>query len=205
MYPAHDGAGPDAVPTTLCHGPVFISLPSGQLWEWWVSSQQCQAQISMIHGLNMKWKLISCLQFRTCSYIKFFLTAGGWINIKMSSYQYRKSHCGDKTILRPSYLHNGISFTGKMTSLYWIGAHSFFLSILDPWIKLTRFCESGPGHQSAFMLKMSLSLLYFWYKWHLWGKHSGKCDENMFLNNQVALLLDQTFQYNRLYWATHCG
>ena len=36
----------------------------------------------------------------------------------MSSYQYRKPHCGDKTILRPSYLHNGISYTGKMTSLY---------------------------------------------------------------------------------------
>ena len=49
-----------------------------------------------------------------------FIT-GPWFNIKMSSYQYRKSHCGDKTILRPSYLHNGISYTGKMTSLYWIG------------------------------------------------------------------------------------
>ena len=36
--------------------------------------------------------------------------------------QYRKSHCGDKTILRPSYLHNGISFTGKMSSLYWTRA-----------------------------------------------------------------------------------
>ena len=47
---------------------------------------------------------------------------GGRINIKMSSYQYRKSHCGDKTILRPSYLHNGISYTDKMTSLYWIRA-----------------------------------------------------------------------------------
>ena len=40
----------------------------------------------------------------------------------MTSYQYRKSHWGDKTILRPSYLHNGISYTCKMTSLYWIGA-----------------------------------------------------------------------------------
>ena len=40
----------------------------------------------------------------------------------MTSYQYRKSHCGDKTILRPSYLHNGISYTGKLASLYWIGA-----------------------------------------------------------------------------------
>ena len=43
-------------------------------------------------------------------------------NIKMSSYQYRKSHCGDKTVVRSSYLYNGISYTGKMSSLYWIGA-----------------------------------------------------------------------------------
>ena len=45
----------------------------------------------------------------------------GWFNIKTTSYQYSKSHCGDKTILRPSYLYNGISYTGKMTYLYWIG------------------------------------------------------------------------------------
>ena len=51
-----------------------------------------------------------------------------WFNIKMSSYQYRKSHCGDETILRPSYLHNGISYTGKMTSLYWIRA----LDVMTP-------------------------------------------------------------------------
>ena len=44
------------------------------------------------------------------------------LNIKMSSYQYRKSHCGDKTVVRSSYLHNGISNTSKMTSLYWIRA-----------------------------------------------------------------------------------
>ena len=47
--------------------------------------------------------------------------SGPWFNIKMSSYQHRKSNCGDKTILRPSYLHNGISYTGKKTSFYWIG------------------------------------------------------------------------------------
>ena len=45
---------------------------------------------------------------------------GPWFNIKMLSYQYRKSHCGDKTVVRSSYLHNGISHTGKMVSLYWI-------------------------------------------------------------------------------------
>ena len=42
----------------------------------------------------------------------------GRFNIKMSSYQYRKSHCGDKMVVRSSYLHNGISYTGKMSSLY---------------------------------------------------------------------------------------
>ena len=47
---------------------------------------------------------------------------GPRFNIKISSYQYRKSHCGDKTVVRSSYLHNGISYTGKKTSLYWIGA-----------------------------------------------------------------------------------
>ena len=44
---------------------------------------------------------------------------GPRFNIKMSSYQYRKSHCGDKTVVRSSYLHNGISYTGKTASLYW--------------------------------------------------------------------------------------
>ena len=38
-----------------------------------------------------------------------------------------KSHCGDKTILRPSCLHNGISYTGKMASLYWIGVLAHLL------------------------------------------------------------------------------
>ena len=41
------------------------------------------------------------------------------IQYKVTSYQYRKSHCGDKTVVRSSYLHNGISYTGKISSLYW--------------------------------------------------------------------------------------
>ena len=43
-----------------------------------------------------------------------------WFSTKMTSYQHRKSHCGDKTILGRSYLHNGIPYTDRMTSLYWI-------------------------------------------------------------------------------------
>ena len=43
------------------------------------------------------------------------LYPGPWFNIKMSSYQYRKSHCGGKTVIRSSHLHHGISCTDKMT------------------------------------------------------------------------------------------
>ena len=81
---------------------------------------------------------------------------GLWFNI-------RKSHCGDKTVVRSSYLHNGISYTGKMSSLYWIRAQfsiSYIMRIslyADHWqldclinysIKITpktssRFCIGG--------------------------------------------------------------
>ena len=44
---------------------------------------------------------------------------GPRFSIKMSFYPYRKSHCGDKTVVRSSYLHSGIFYTGKMASLYW--------------------------------------------------------------------------------------
>ena len=63
-----------------------------------------------------------------------------WFNIKMSSYQYRNSHYGDETILRPSYLHNGISYTGKMTSLYWIRAQ--YLNVIHlAFLVLKRECS----------------------------------------------------------------
>ena len=75
----------------------------------------------------------NCFSFAVCAKIlmicwpvvelqQFELWSGGWFNIKKPSYQYRKSHCGDKTVVRSSYLHNGISYTGKVTSLYWIRA-----------------------------------------------------------------------------------
>ena len=62
------------------------------------------------------------------------MQSGPRFNIKMSSYQYRKSHCGNKTVVRSSYIHNGISYTGKMSSLYWIGALTTFLTIACQWI-----------------------------------------------------------------------
>ena len=91
--------------------------------------------------------------------------------IKMTSYQYRKSHCGDKKILRPSYLHNGISYTGKMASLYWISALYSCCARARPhihctlhrgWTFLHLLCEgilSGPDFLSAY--------LYSGYGWAL--------------------------------------
>ena len=56
--------------------------------------------------------------FHCCILLEIKLTT----TTTITSYQYRKSHYGDKMILRPSYLHNGISYSGKVTSLYWITA-----------------------------------------------------------------------------------
>ena len=72
------------------------------------------------------------------------------INIKMSSYQYRKSHCGDKTIWRPSYLRSGISYTRKTTSLYWIRALIFDLDLdLCVFLQVISELEQSPSHNKA--------------------------------------------------------
>ena len=73
--------------------------------------------------------------------------SGVRFNIKMSSYQYRKSHGGDKTVVRPSYLHNGISYTGKMI-------HCIFI------------LKQGPG-------PISRSLNSLWPSDTIWYQGSG--------------------------------
>ena len=55
---------------------------------------------------------------------------GSWFNIKMSSYQYGKSHCGDKMIVRSFYLHNGKSYTDRMASHYILNQPPGFYMIL---------------------------------------------------------------------------
>ena len=76
------------------------------------------------------------------------------MNIKISSSQYRKSHCGDKMILRPSYLHVGISYTGKMISLYWIGA---LFHVFD-----------SRSRQIVRNLEAPAACLSAWYCWWVW-------------------------------------
>ena len=70
------------------------------------------------------------------------LGPGPKFNIKMSSYQYRKSHCGDKRVVRSSYLQIGISYTGKMAFLYWT----------NPWWQIYASINCniiGPGNGSS--------------------------------------------------------
>ena len=112
----------------------------------------------------------------------------------MTSYQYRKSHCGDKTILRPSYLHNGISYTGKMSSLYWIRAlfisndYKVLVVSFPPWI----------GFVSAVAVLLNTEIIYFSYEsagetakisgnkvWILISWHSADTPCRIYLNSKV--------------------
>lgn len=45
--------------------------------------------------------------------------SGALFNIKMTSYWYRTSYCGYKTILQPSYHHNGTSLWCRYQGLLW--------------------------------------------------------------------------------------
>ena len=86
--------------------------------------------IGLARILNTGWLTVNWASKNKKSeiWIKIHRYSGPCFNINLSSYPYRKSHCGDKMILRPSYLHNGISYTGKMTSLYWISPSGHFCS-----------------------------------------------------------------------------
>ena len=101
-------------------------------------------QLNPAYGAHWNWNKMAnilqtifwiafCWMKKMWSFIYFCWMSnrpGPWFNIKMSSYQYRKSHCGDKTVVRSSYLHNGISYTGKMTSLYWFSPQKSALDLL---------------------------------------------------------------------------
>ena len=74
------------LPIELCFQSVLMTLILQKLW-----------------AFGNVWILTQCWYH--------WMTPGPRFNIKMSSYQYRKSHCGDKMAVRSSYLHNGISYT----------------------------------------------------------------------------------------------
>ena len=100
------------------------------------------------------------------------LNSGPRFNIKMTSYQNRKSHCEDKTILRPSYLHNGISYTGKTTSLYWIRAQVIIHAAQWSWrglywfhlVWLSVYRNVSALYLQQYLLGGSISYLHLSYQ-----------------------------------------
>ena len=84
--------------------------------------------------------------------------SGPWFNIKMSSYRYRKSHCGDKTVVRSSYLHNGISYTSKMASFYWISPQEVMM------FDMTWYCQVMVQYNT--ILHVALYRLRFEHSWY---------------------------------------
>ena len=106
-----------------------------------------------------------CNSFKVCSTYRFPLwEPGPWFNIKLQSYQYRKSHCGDKTVIRSSYLYNGISHTGKMTSLYWMRT-----LIFKSGVQCVKIIASA-------MVIGRHSPLYFFCPWLPGGRCSHECN-----------------------------
>ena len=61
-----------------------------------------------------------------------------------------------KTILQPSYFHNEISYTGKTTSLYWIGA----LVIQGAMLKIRTICHA----RDLWKLGFVTSCIYYAHK-----------------------------------------
>ena len=87
-----------------------------QIWKWFKEPNR--------HFYKLKYFLYGEINERNFS----DPNPGSGFNNKMPSYQYRKSHRGNKTILRPSYLHNGISYTVSrylyIESVPWCGIGS---------------------------------------------------------------------------------
>ena len=115
---------------------IWIPLTKGQWCEHWyflsLTWTSCWTN-SQCAGWFETWWHPSDITVMVCRYLQNqAITTGPRFNIKMSSYQYRKSHCGDKTVVRSSYLHNGISYTGKTTSLYWIRAQILLIVSHQP-------------------------------------------------------------------------
>ena len=107
----------------------------------------------------------------------------------MLSYQHRKSHGGDKMVVRSSYLHHGISYTGKMASLYWIRAQdpNSKLEFVDRWS--TRTPPSPTAKIQTTHVTLTIELLTSkWYTTHhlLMGCICGTYEYNPW-NRQQAI------------------
>ena len=78
----------------------------------------------VIEGYVFSWQQCS-LSLQTCT------PAGGCLNIKMLSHQYRDSHLLNKMVSKPSYLYNGNPHTWK-NCIYIKTGPCLFVFLLQP-------------------------------------------------------------------------
>ena len=99
--------------------PVSLRLMV-QSWESWHHIQLPMGVIVMLHKIGFRWFIHT---LKLIVILHDFLINSFWI------------YFGNLKILWPSYLHNGISYTGKTTSLYWIRAQevSEMISLCSPF------------------------------------------------------------------------
>ena len=109
---------------------------------------------------------------------------GPWFNIKMSSYQFGKSHCGYKMVVISSFLHNGISYlyiepdpwpifhcslSVVVNSWYWL--HN--ISWVFLWVETPNFCAQRCVAEKVVLLPMRIEpmtkplLIKCWYEFFL--------------------------------------
>ena len=112
----HSANQPSADKTTM---PLY-SLLVGNTWDVHIMVKINQNGSSLIVVNEYVSKYNFCGHKKM--YYLFIEKPEPQFNIKMQCYQYRKPHCGDKMVLWPSHFHNGISYTGKMASLFWLRA-----------------------------------------------------------------------------------
>ena len=124
---------------------------------------------------------------------RFWSFSGPWFNIKMSSCQYRKSHCGDKTVVRSSYLHNKISYAGKMSPLYWIGALVVVMSTSSKFALL----KLGQSHGTKKKAHLYTLLLMIEYMISLYKNYAlGKFQLALFVPVVGLLMIIYTYLFS---------
>ena len=81
------------------------------------------------------------------SFLVLIWSPGAWFNIKMPSCQYRKSNCGDKTILRSSHLHNWIST--EVTWHHYIESWAWTFLCIDQCISYNSLAVCSRGYHQV--------------------------------------------------------
>ena len=119
---------------------------------------------ALVFGPNV-WTMISFMLLRSvwCG-TRTRNRASSQYNDRLSGY--RDFHYKDKTVVRPSYLYNGNSYSGKTTSVHWHGPRS--LAIQNKTYELNWYirglCCTFPGF---FLVIDWLNSENLYNEWHL--------------------------------------